>query len=313
MIFPPKTATQALIDTLWISGKSGFPDVLRILREATTEEPEIRKGMHFYEQGLRFQTTTIDLFSKNVNDPDGCLVVLPGLACSLFGPALPRIASDLLDACDGSITRCDAAVDLRAPEGDTFDAFWDEIEPVARDGSLVGPNDKFESGRSVACARFGSRASARYLRIYDKGLEQGIDPDRWIRFEAEFKHEVAKALTDDLKASDDWTEFAQSLARGCFPKFEQVFPEIAAQLFDAPAYRPEIPGHTPDLDRWIETFQQAYGGRHVMASNTANVCPYEAAKALRLFDCPPTKRLARHGGFLSCYVARLNDIIGTDG
>ena len=312
MILPPKTTTTAQIDYLTISGKRGYRNVLEIIEGATGDTPEPRKGLNGFEHRLRFNTHAIDLLSVHQGDPERVFVVLPGTACQILGQALRRTACDLVDATDGRFNRIDTAIDLRASEGDTFDDLFDELEPVCRSGSLVGESDRIWAGPKGTTCYFGSTDSARMMRIYDKGKEQGLQGNNWIRFEAQFTKDVANAMTSDLVDSENWTKFAQGATRGCFPQFELAFPTLAERLFASDAYRPELSQSIADLDNWIRAVQHQFGGRIQMMADLAGLDPYEVARRLDLFETKPTKRLARHSGFLACAMARLDDIIMTD-
>ena len=312
LLLPPKTTTTAQVDWLTISGKHGYRKCFEILQGATGDEPEPGKPYLAYEQRISLPTQGIDLLRGHCGDPERVLAVFPGTACQVQGESLRRTACDLLDASDGKFTRVDTAIDLRATEGHTFDAVFDELSKVAQSGSLVGSKDEFTNGLEKTIATFGSRDSSRYLRIYDKGLEQGLEGRTWLRFEAEFTHEVAHEMTEDMYRTQDWTKFAQAACRGCFPKFETQFPELAERLFDQPAYRPTVHQQIADLDNWVKAVQHQFGGRVQMLAQMSGLDPYEVARRLDLFETKPTKRLSRHSGFLACAMARLDDIMTND-
>ena len=252
----------------------------------------------------------MDLKTRNHSNPDAWQIVIPGLGCQFFGDRLRRIVSDLIRATGCKVSRVDAAVDLRVSEDSSLEPTFRELEVIARDHTLrqasgIQATDK---GTTVS---FGSRSSDRYVRIYDKGAEQGIDWWKWLRYEAEFKGDVAEAMTFDLLLSDDWTEWAHRAAAGAIPEFRERFPDLGSALFDCQAYRPTVAGLEVELDKWIKTVQEQYGGRIQMLSQATGCDPYEIARALELFETKPTKRLARHSGFLVCAKARLDDIIKT--
>lgn len=309
MLIPPKTTTTAQIDYLTISGKHGYRTTHDILQGATGDTPEPGKPLHGFEHRLRFSSQAIDLCSVHPTDADRVFVVLPGTACQVQGDALRRTACDLLDATDGRFNRIDTCVDLRSPEGHTFEDVFDELEPVCRAGSLVGESDRIWAGQKGTTCYFGSTESDRLFRIYDKGREQGLEPNTWIRFEAQFRREVAHAMTEDMYRTQDWTKFAQAATRGCFPQFETQFPDLAKVLFDQPAYRPTMQQQIADLDNWVKAVQHQFGGRVQMLAQMSGLDPYEVARRLDLFETKPTKRLARHSGFLACAMARLFDIV----
>ena len=302
-----ETDITAQIDTIWLRGTGSQEKAAEIIRAACVETPEPWRDKH-YEHRERFPSSAVDLKTRNYSNPDAWSIAIPGLGCQFFGERLRRIVCDIINATGGTIARVDAAVDLRVSPDDSLESTFQELETVARDHSLrqasgINATDK---GTTIS---FGSRASDRYVRIYDKGAEQGLEWWKWLRYEAEFKGDVAMAMTFDLVTSEDWTELAQRAAKGAIPEFGDHFPRLASHLFDCEAYRPTISSHEVDLDKWIKTVQEQYGGRIQMMAEASGQDPYDIARRLEIFETKPTKRLSRHSGFLACAIARLFDII----
>lgn len=72
-------------------------------------------------------------------------------------------------------------------------------------------DEKRIDGRTHALT-FGSRTSDRYMRIYDKALEQRMTNQDWIRFEIEFKNAVAASVFERLVSGGE-INFPLEIAR----------------------------------------------------------------------------------------------------
>lgn len=118
-----------------------------------------------------------------------------GSATILSAPALRRWYPK------HNVTRLDAALDVY----DSGLDFATDVLPAARsiiedrrmrsrlDGDWINP----ENGRTI---ELGSRKSATYCRVYEKGPEQGIDAD-WIRIEVQHRpHSKMKRAASSLQA-----------------------------------------------------------------------------------------------------------------
>jgi len=126
------------------------------------------------------------------NHPMGIHVEIPGQAL------LQKTSMEWIERCldyRGSVTRIDLAIDVRgfgAPR-DLYDAHQvGKTKTRAQKMRLI-----LEPPGSTVYA--GARTSERFLRVYDKAAEQGIE-GHWTRIELELKGRAAKTATKELSA-----------------------------------------------------------------------------------------------------------------
>lgn len=128
-------------------------------------------------------------------------------------------------------TRIDLAIDV-------FDV---EIDPQAlaqspRVKTAPGSARKwsFVKGHDKGCTAYvGSRKSDKFLRIYDKAAEQGIEGGLWTRFELELKGDAARAASVQMwmLTDEERPAFIKGLIRALFNPDDELFQAI----MDAPA------------------------------------------------------------------------------
>ena len=117
----------------------------------------------------------------------GWQVIISGHACKSFDDY--KVLRNFVEIWKGRITRCDIAVDLIdsayniVEDADLYRAL---NETTPKSWALLNP------GRG-ATWYLGSRASDKFVRVYDKGAEQNVPVD-WIRCEMEAKGGVAQYL-----------------------------------------------------------------------------------------------------------------------
>lgn len=154
----------------------------------------------------------------------------------------------VLDA-GGSITRLDIAKDL---QGVTVSL--DKIYQAVERGEHIGSSRNYNQIHSLNGGNtiyVGSRQSEKYIRIYDKAAQMGLQGQEWKRFELECKGMVARALATLLVQERQW---------------EGAFDTIARHMVDLPGLRdyqaffsrepitvslPKIEKQT-DREAWIE-------------------------------------------------------------
>lgn len=170
--------------------------------------PEAGSGLNFYERSWRWECGAILCYSDARSD---CWLKLPGNCISQAGDL-----HDLLDsilARGGRCTRFDIALDTHA-------GHWsmDEIHAAAARDAFCGPR-LYDSRRPRKSgelqgdtAYFGSRASGRLVRFYDKQLETRTQLP-WLRFEVELHADAAAAAFDAWRMTprDDRDRFAASI------------------------------------------------------------------------------------------------------
>lgn len=209
------------------------------------------------------------LFCSSEPRVDHCIVDLPGSLLRELQPAAIHALADALLWLGFKATRCDIALDYTDQpdliERATTSAQLGELchcrrwEPkvVWSGGKLVGHGVNFGAR--------GKLGSGRYLRIYDKGLEQQThEPAQWIRWEAEFSGDVAAAVLREVLSSADPVFSMVSLAFGVVDfRTNTGDPNLSRRprvpwfsdllgSYQPARFRQERPGSTPaGYTRWV--------------------------------------------------------------
>lgn len=244
--------TSVTVD--WLSytafwGSQGLPRHMQHASRARLAD-RVAGGVHVWleakpKHGYTSSLTAEDIpglsVYQNVQRPDmGVHVVWTGRALKetdLF--ALMREMQVL----QASVTRIDIAVDV--PER------WD-IEELYRMASEGRYNCKVKKKptlvRSTGDTMYvGSRTSEKFLRVYDKQAEQGVDFP-WTRVELECKGETARGIAGYLAMNG--LERIPDLIRG-FCDFTESVPWVKAMTSPTPPLSiPKVERHS-DTDTWL--------------------------------------------------------------
>lgn len=99
-------------------------------------------------------------------------------------------------ASDCNFTRIDFACDVLDDENASVDALVAGIEEgsVRLKGKSYSVISSVSRGMVGTTLYIGARASDKYIRIYNKAVEQGLPEKKWIRVELEAKGDYAKSL-----------------------------------------------------------------------------------------------------------------------
>jgi hypothetical protein len=163
-----------------------------------------------------------------------CLVELPG-ACLARVTDHRRLLRDL--ALIGvRVTRLDVAMDVyNFRRHDDSGTLVDCVAEAGLRGQVVGArtvrtdyrsdNHGEWLGRTVYLGVRGSNGSGRFVRCYDKGLEQGGKGGEWERLECEYTDDPAMQVFARLVASEDWISFSDALIDAIFSAVD--FREVA--------------------------------------------------------------------------------------
>jgi len=124
---------------------------------------------------------------------------------------------------------------------------------------------KVIDGETVAIGQRGKNGSGRYIRLYDKGLEQGTSGrGTWVRWEAEFTKAVADQVARDILASTDPIKTARGYVFGAVEFREANGKRIRDRplcgwwkdlIADTKTLRATMPRTKSDLDstcRWLQ-------------------------------------------------------------
>lgn len=157
-------------------------------------------------------------------EPDHSMGVHVSWGGSALGIVNPRAVLRNALAMGANVTRIDIAIDtskwLRLKHMKTL-LDQNEAETRARDWNLI-------EGRKGSTLYVGSRTSEKFLRIYDKGVEQEIDT-LWYRIELECKGDYARGVAlhidsvgydyfgDIIKGFCDWPTVEEWVAATTSP------------------------------------------------------------------------------------------------
>lgn len=154
----------------------------------------------------------------------------------------------------GRFSRIDLALDIFGQDADPMDIqrAWlagklvtraqavSHIEQQRRDG------DGFKSDGVTVYV--GSRASDRFIRVYDKAREQNLDGVKWTRIEFQVGGDLARVFADVLP-NVKLPEFIQTAIRGfcaapTVPWYQNALTGLAEDL-------PQVPRRDSDRKRWL--------------------------------------------------------------
>lgn len=240
----PAPKDGAFIDTVSVTAKSknyykAFPNSPAITSDGEDLVEDISKHLEdilgfgvsskLLKSKSRFYTHCYELGSNwgylaigGQHQRDSFQIYLYGHGCMMATEGWGQRLKDFIEKIDGEITRADAAADI-------FDGSY-SVEQAKEDhlkGLFKLKNaPQNPSGESRGCWDYkalgiknkglsyyiGERASSKYLRVYQKGYEQGKrlkgskeygeffekELSGWVRIEAEFKNSDRKIPTDIL-------------------------------------------------------------------------------------------------------------------
>lgn len=116
----------------------------------------------------------------------------------------------VLDA-GGSVSRLDLAKDCTGQAID-MQAIYQSLERGDYKGTARTYGRIVSSGNGDTIY-IGSRQSERFIRLYDKAAQQGLDGERWFRLELETKGMVARSLALVLMDTPDWGPVFDNVVR----------------------------------------------------------------------------------------------------
>jgi phage replication initiation protein len=150
-------------------------------------------------------------FTHEIRDDMGVHFILSGKTLGALqneGHAINAVLRSVISN-NARVTRLDLAKDA-TNESISLPEIWGDID--SRAGS--GRTKKFSQVQGTDRGHTiygGSRESERFLRIYDKAIEQGDTQGDYKRCELELKGDVARAVARLLVESDKWGEIFNGL------------------------------------------------------------------------------------------------------
>lgn len=276
--------SECSIDHLRLTGRGEtYAQALNLWNEIMPGSDRQGHGNQFYRDAFHHPLSDASLWISQITVEDGWMIELGGTACEWFESpeALLTAFSPLITNPDVNCSRIDLAVDLFGPVQDYIESL---IESAHHDPALVSPVLNclpFRKRRGNVWlshgVNLGSRASARYLRVYDKGLERKSHPKgQWVRWEAEYKHKASNPILSCL-ASNPSDDSLRSLSRGVIENVLGPGKEFAEMVHSAPL--------RPRLDRSSESLA---GHKAYLSSALSTVL-----RASQLSGMDPLEILAR--------------------
>lgn len=190
------------IDWIRMSGpESVLPAARRLISETFGVGGQLKpcSGRFFYLHGERAACGVLLLFDPEVCEgAKHCTIDIPGSALQLMGGGRRvQLLGDLFSIGFCNVSRLDLFNDyvgqvyLVEAVFEACQAFqlcgarrWEPIRPMSSRGRVLG--------FTVNLGRRGGDGSGRFVRVYDKGLEQQQGANEWHRFEVELSGGVAR-------------------------------------------------------------------------------------------------------------------------
>lgn len=156
----------------------------------------------------------------------------------------------------GHPTRLDVqtSLTLSKPDGGLGKRFLLRAENSSRRPRRTRLRSTITRGSDGAwCGTVGSRTSRAYVRVYDKGVEQGTQaPGVWWRYELEAKRDLAAALWADLSAADDPTAWCVGCCARSSYSLGLRWPSfLSKQRTPLPPVPPRVPPDVVQSLMWL--------------------------------------------------------------
>lgn len=265
------------VDWVSLTGKTSawLSRAEKAIKAICPSMPAPGHGRHNYKARLVWPEGVTIYFGHK--DSSG-MVEIGGGGCKRLGAERLMHIIHLLVP-DGRCTRLDICRDLRAAEDEPSITLIDDIRDACGRGCLCyvrtvrdirqrSAIDQTVQGEGVY---LGSTQSPRFVRCYDKGLEQNVyGPGRWVRFEAQLRDDHADTTARVMCAAKDWKVELASFLTGVVDFRDQ--PEVA-HLARRPrcsfwerfcdsvrSARTRILPMTANLETWLMHLRRQYGG-----------------------------------------------------
>lgn len=214
---------------------------------AGIEDPHFQaiKPVPFYSWAFEDIETGYRVYLSGIQK-QGMMLQIDGRACEKTKNSITQRV-ELLNSKDWKCTRCDVAVDML------------DHEMVAADFEEIYRAHKHQYDRTTHFIKsvngdtfyIGSRVSAYYLRVYDKGMQQMTDED-WTRLEIEVKgYSAEQIVKTPLTIIQQGVSAILSVLDGGLPgSVELSLQLIANGQVCPPSTAPNVKTNT---ELWLET------------------------------------------------------------
>lgn len=163
-----------------------------------------------------------------------------------------------VSTCTGTATRLDVqtTVQLNASDKSYGSHWWRERQGLRyrRTGRPLRRTFS-QDNQGLWIGTVGTRTSRSYIRVYDKGVEEGTHPSgmRW-RFELEAKKDLSRQLWRSLIDCQEVTEWSMAMCRAAAQKSACMWPLSSVGI---PAALPPLEPHRePSVEaamKWLRT------------------------------------------------------------
>lgn len=180
-------------------------------------------GMNGYTVSARYLDGRIE--NSNPNRPDmGTQVIFSGSTLANFEDMYKKSSDDVLEhySClDGKCTRLDIAIDVRN-SGLKFSQLHNAIE--SGEITTKTPRSKIHYHKNFDdhgwTIYIGKKSKHRFMRIYNKGAEQGTNED-WIRFELQCNTKTASNYHIGYVEAKNKSDYVKKVING-FLSFDNL-------------------------------------------------------------------------------------------
>jgi len=263
------------IDWLRLVGPRALMDRTHELVAIDHGSRERRRGRNFFPEAFRYESG-LELWYDDDKVDTGLCVDLSGDVIKAAGQdSVYGLLAELVS--DGfEVTRIDVRADWINHGFDLCSL----VQAACESGSLVGariykPHHEYDTGRrtakGISIGRRGKEGSGRYVRFYDKALEQGEGTEGdWERYEVEFTGDCAREVGHALCNAGRfrWLMTATEYLVGSIDFRESIEGESHVDrrprlewwdllLEGLEARRATRPGRTPRLDNFIDWFRRS--------------------------------------------------------
>ena len=307
---------EAGLDHLRLSGKHDTHEIaLESFLNTFPHSERQGRGNQNYRDQYHHDHTGATFWIEQYTVDGGWMIEVNGQACTWLGNTDQILTAfrPLIQNPETNCSRLDLYVDLFGPLDQMIESLTESLNsglltPTASHEPVVPLNR--DGKRDRHGLNIGSRQSARYLRIYDKGLEAGTEPaGQWIRWEAEFKAEATKAILAQLACSSE-PETIQALSRGVIGEITgpgKAFADLVSQSSIRPALDRTDSTVELSLQNYKNRFSTIYEVHRISGMPVQEIC-----SLMGLFEPPenpPAKdsRRIRRAQALLQYIIALSE------
>ncbi len=208
----------------WSGPRENMQEALQAFREIVGSDNRryeyMEPGLWFYEKRQKYAFgANVCYSSHDGRNAKTFTIEITGEGINSLGISTALEINHAMLSCGCWATRIDPCIDMHGKDL----SFITDVLDACDTGKLCKfrvwqPHTKKTAGGDFIShgVSFGSREYDKYVRVYDKSLEQKQEKAHaWVRFEAELKGDIARQFAVDLgKAGGDWLKLAANTVAG---------------------------------------------------------------------------------------------------